>query len=109
ATNYGQGGQYDYYQPFGQVREKASGKALAALVLAIVSIFPGICFSFGAIALAIVAVILGKQELELISKGAAPKAGETFAKVGFYLGITGAVLNSLLGLAFCASSFLSRL
>ena len=41
-------------------------------------------------------MILGKMEMNAISAGRAPQAGDGFAKTGFYLGIAGTAV-SLLG------------
>lgn len=38
-------------------------------------------------------MILGKMELNAIRNGQAPKAGEVFAKIGFYLGLVISILS----------------
>ena len=60
----------------------ASGRAVAALVMGILSI---VCMGFLA---GIPAIILGSMELKAIKAGSAPQAGESAAKVGFILGIS---------------------
>jgi hypothetical protein len=67
----------------------ASGRAVAALILGILSL---ICMGFLA---GIPAIILGKMELNAIKAGQAPVAGESAAKVGFVLGIIGTALTCL--------------
>jgi hypothetical protein len=49
------------------------------------------CFPAG-----IVGTVLGKMELNAIQEGRAPRAGETMAKVGFYLGIVSIAVSALL-------------
>ena len=71
----------------------ASGRAIASMVLSIVSVFT--CCTI----LSVVGLVLGKMELNAIHNGQAPQAGETFAKVGFYLGIVMTVL-SVIGYIF---------
>jgi hypothetical protein len=65
-----------------QQSEGASGRAIASLVLVLVAFFVG-CGPF----LSIPALILGKQEMDAIRLGQAPRAGELMAKFGFYGGI----------------------
>lgn len=65
--------------------EKASGKALAALILGIVGL---LCCNL----LGPVAWIIGSQEKKAIARGESSKAGETMAQIGFILGIIGTVL-----------------
>ena len=65
----------------------ASGRAIASLVLMLLAFFIG-CGPF----LSIPALILGKQELNAIRAGQAPRAGETLAKLGFYGGIVVTIL-----------------
>jgi hypothetical protein len=67
----------------------ASGRAIAAMVLSIVSIV--MC----CLPTSIVGLVLGKQEMNAISEGRAPQAGETMAKVGYYLGIVATALSFL--------------
>jgi ribosomal protein L40E len=69
--------------------QSASGRALTAMILSIVSMFT--CGPF----LSIPGMIMGKAEMNAIREGQAPPAGEAFAKVGFYLGL---VLNVIFGL-----------
>jgi Domain of unknown function (DUF4190) len=65
----------------------ASGRAVASMILSIVSIFT--CWFL----LSIPGLILGKMEMNAIRDGQAPKAGETFAKIGFYVGIVVTILT----------------
>jgi len=51
--------------------------------------------------LSIPGMILGKSEMNAIAEGRSPNAGETYAKIGFYVGI-GVTLLSCLGIvAWC--------
>ena len=52
-------------------------------------------------------MILGKMEMNAIAAGQAPRAGETLAKVGFYLGIAGTVIYCLAGAAMGLLSMIS--
>jgi len=69
----------------------ASGRSIASMVLSILGII-GCGFLTS-----IPGTILGKMEMNAIAAGQAPRAGETLAKIGFYLGIAGTVLSCLLG------------
>jgi len=64
------------------------------MILSIVAVFT--CGPF----LSIPGLILGKMELNAIRLGQAPAAGETFAKIGFYLGIAATVLYCLGGIVW---------
>ncbi len=93
GQNPGFQGQQPPYQsmqssyPGASQSQGASGRAIASLVLMLLAFFLG-CGPF----LSVPAFILGKQELNAIRTGQAPKAGETLAKFGFYGGITVTVL-----------------
>ncbi len=79
----------------------ASGRAIAAMVLSIAAAPVFCCFPAS-----IVGMVLGKQEMIAIEEGRAPLAGETMAKVGFYLGIVATAISVLAwGLFFLASVF----
>jgi hypothetical protein len=78
----------------------ASTRAIASMILSIVSIA-----TCGPI-LSIPGLIMGKMELNAIRDGQAPKAGETFAKVGFYVGIAATALYCLLGAVWAAILFI---
>jgi hypothetical protein len=82
------------YASSGQ-QQGASGRAIASLVLMLAGFFIG-CGPF----LSIPALILGKQELDAIRSGQAPKAGETLAKFGFYGGIAVTILYCGLGVLY---------
>lgn len=75
-------------------QEAASGRAVAALVMGILSI---LCLGFLA---GIPAIILGSMELRAIKAEAAPAAGETAAKVGYILGIVGTALTCITMIIF---------
>ncbi len=77
----------------------ASGRSIAAMVLSILGIV-GCGFLTS-----VPGMILGKMEMNAISAGQAPKAGEVLAKVGFYLGIAGTVLSCLLGIIWAVLAF----
>lgn len=76
--------------------EQASGRAIAALILGILSL---VCMGF---VTGIPAIILGRMELNAIKEGKAVCAGEGVAKVGYILGIVGTVLTCLAMFAFVA-------
>ena len=76
-----------------QTGGSASGMAITALVLGIVSYF--LCPFIGGIA----AWIIGKMELNKIERGESPDAGKGMAKAGMWLGIINVVLNILAGIA----------
>ena len=81
----------------------ASGRAIAAMILSIVSIVT--CGPF----LSIPGLILGKVELNAIREGRAPQAGETYAKVGFYLGIAVTALSCVAGIVWTMLVFFGAL
>jgi hypothetical protein len=70
----------------------ASGRAVISMILSIIS--PFTCWLF----LSIPGLILGKMEMNAIRDGQAPKAGETFAKIGFYVGLAVTVLSLVIPL-----------
>ena len=80
--------QYGYANQMPEQRG-ASGRAIASLILSIVSLVL-CCFGwpFG-----IVGIVLGKMEMNAIREGRSPQSGETMAKVGFFLGIAGTVIS----------------
>lgn len=83
--------QSGYANQPGTQQASASGRAIASLVLSILGLV--VCAFFTSIP----GMILGKMEMNAINAGEAPRAGETLAKIGFYLGIAGTVLYCLLG------------
>lgn len=83
--------QYGYADQMSGQQGGASGRAIAALVLGIISILM-CCTPVG-----IIGIVLGKMEMNAIQEGRAPRAGETLAKVGFYLGIVGTAISLLFG------------
>jgi hypothetical protein len=98
--SYSPGPSYAGYQPPG-AGGSASGRAITSMVLSLVSLVTcGFLFS-------IPGMILGKMEMDAIREGRAPQAGETFAKVGFWLGLVVTVISCVLGglwaLAFVGS------
>ena len=80
-------------------QSKASGQAIAAMVLSIVSLVL-CCFPAG-----IIGALIGKMEMNAIREGRAPQAGEQFAKLGFYLGIASTIITGIVYLL----GFISRL
>ena len=70
-----------------------SAQAIAAMVLSIVS--PFTCWFL----LSIPGMILGKKEMNAIQEGRAPAGGETFAKIGYYLGLILTIIYFLVGLS----------
>src|SRR5215510_5391792 len=88
------------YQSYQNVQQQVarqqgnpSAQAIAAMVLSIVS--PFTCWFL----LSIPGMILGKKEMTAIQEGRAPVGGETFAKIGYYLGLILTIIYFLLGLA----------
>jgi hypothetical protein len=82
-----QSGYAGYNPPMPQ---NASGRAIAAMILSILSLVT----CLGPL-LSVPGLILGKMEMNAIRDGRAPKAGETFAKVGFYAGLVVTILSVL--------------
>lgn len=83
---------YPGYTPASQ--QGASGRAITAMVLSLLSIVT--CLGF---LLSVPGMILGKMEMNAIRDGRAPRAGEGFAKTGFYVGLVVTAL-SVLGFVF---------
>jgi hypothetical protein len=81
--------QYGYPNQMSGQQTSASGRAIAALITSILSLVI-CCWPAG-----IVGIVLGKMEMNAIQEGSAPRAGETMAKVGFYLGIVGTAISLL--------------
>ncbi|MGB9773539.1 MAG: DUF4190 domain-containing protein [Bacteroidota bacterium] len=69
--------------------QPASGRAVAALVLGIVSLV------FVGFVAGIPAMILGKIEKDEIAAGRSPISGESLARIGFWLGFAGTVWSGL--------------
>jgi uncharacterized protein DUF4190 len=65
----------------------ASGRAVISMILSIIS--PFTCW----LLLSIPGMILGKMEMNAIQNGQASKAGEIFAKIGFYVGLVVTALS----------------
>src|SRR5262245_28608551 len=78
-------------------QNKASGQAIAAMVLSICALAL-CCFPTG-----IIGTLLGKMEMNAIREGRAPKAGETFAKVGFYVGIISIIIDGIFYIVYFLS------
>ncbi|MGH9839263.1 MAG: DUF4190 domain-containing protein [Blastocatellia bacterium] len=78
-----------YNPPMSIQQNKASGQAIAAMVLSIFSLV-SCCFPAG-----IVGMVIGKIELNAIREGRSSQAGETFAKLGFYLGIASTIFTGI--------------
>jgi Domain of unknown function (DUF4190)/zinc-ribbon domain len=68
----------------------ASGRAVISMILSLIS--PFTCWLF----LSVPGLILGKMEMNAIREGQAPKAGETFAKIGFYVGLVVTLLSLII-------------
>lgn len=69
---------------------KASGQAIAALVISLLSLIL-CCFP-----LSIVGAVLGKLEMNAIREGRSSRAGETMAKAGFYIGTVVTAISLLI-------------
>lgn len=109
--------QYGYANQMSGQQGNASGRATAAMIVSAASLalcFLTCCVPFTSIfflVTSIVGAVLGKMEMNAINEGRAPQAGETMAKVGFYLGIASAALSFLffaLGVLGIVSSIMSR-
>jgi Domain of unknown function (DUF4190)/zinc-ribbon domain len=68
----------------------ASGRAVISMILSVIS--PFTCWLF----LSVPGLILGKMEMNAIRDGQAPKAGETLAKIGFYVGLVVTALSLII-------------
>jgi hypothetical protein len=73
-----------------------SGRAVVSLVLSIMSVVFTCCFVFFAPVMSIAGMVLGKMEMNAIRAGQAPAAGETMAKVGFWMGLVMTILSAVL-------------
>lgn len=82
--------QYGYANQMSGQQGSASGRAIAAMIVSIVSLVL-CCLPAG-----IIGAVLGKMELNAIQEGRAPQSGETMAKVGFYLGIASTAISLLI-------------
>jgi hypothetical protein len=83
------GGGYQAPMPAG-----ASGKAIASLILSIISIFT--CIPLFSIA----GLILGKMEMNAIAAGQSSPAGLGMAKAGFWIGVVMTVITCLGGILY---------
>ena len=92
--------QYGYANQMYSQQNSASGRAIASMILSIISIF-----TCGPL-LSIPGMILGKMEMNAIRQGQAPPAGEGFAKAGFYVGLGATILACLGGLVWLFFIFL---
>ena len=71
------------------IQQGANARAVGAMILSLISIFTcGPIFS-------VPGMIMGKNELDAIRQGQAPAAGETFAKIGYYVGLVVTILSCL--------------
>lgn len=77
--------------------QSASGRAIAALVLGLLSIV-GSCGPITGIA----GIVLANQELKAIRNGTAPEAGKTLAQVGMWTGWIGTIACGLFWIAYIA-------
>ncbi len=82
-------GNYQAPMPAG-----ASGKAIASLILSIVSIF-----TCGPL-LSIPGMIIGKLEMNAITQGQSSPAGMGYAKAGFWIGVVVTALSCLVGVLY---------
>lgn len=76
--------------PIGSGQPGASGQAIAALVLGILSL---VC---GGFLMGIPAFFLGRAEEKAIARGDSSKAGQSLAKIGWILGLVGTILSCLM-------------
>lgn len=96
-----QSGYANYTPPMPQ---SASGRAIASMILSLVSLVAG-CGPFTSVP----GMILGKMEMNAIRDGQAPRAGEVFAKVGFYFGLVVTALTCLAVLIALFFAFIGAL
>lgn len=75
--------------------QSASGRAIAALILGILSIVS----SCGPVT-GIIAIVLANQELRDIRNGMAPEAGKTLSQIGLWTGWIGTIACGLFWLAY---------
>ena len=87
--------------PTGNHHEVASGRAIATLILGILSL---LCTGF---LTGIPAIILGNMELKDIKAGKSSKQSEGIARVGFILGIIGTALTCIITLIIALFFFLA--
>lgn len=80
-------GSYPGYAP--PMPQNASGRAIASMIISIVSFFT--CGPF----LSIPGMIMARMEMNAINEGKAPRAGETFAKIGFWVGLASTIVTGL--------------
>jgi Domain of unknown function (DUF4190)/zinc-ribbon domain len=78
------------YQGYSAYPAPASGRATAAMIMSLISFFT--CGLF----LSVPGMIMGKMEMNAIQRGESSPAGETQAKVGFYVGLVVTILYGLL-------------
>ena len=77
-----------------EMEDKASGKAIAAMVLGICSVVFGCClFGIFGLGLGIAGLILSLNERKAIAAGSASEKGKTFAMVGLITSIVGMVFG----------------
>ncbi|HKX27227.1 MAG TPA: DUF4190 domain-containing protein [Blastocatellia bacterium] len=95
--------QSSYANQLPMQQGKASGRAIASLIMSIAS-----AFTCGFL-LSIPGMILGKMEMNAIRDGKAPREGETLAKIGFYTGLVVTILSCLGGLGLFGIFFLNAL
>lgn len=81
--------------PMGMQGDKASQRAIWALILGIAAYVLGCGILSG-----IPAWIMGKKEINEINAGLAPQAGKTMATIGMWLGIISVILSILALIVF---------
>ena len=79
----------------------ASGQAIVALVLGILSL---LC---GGFLLGLPAFFLGRSEEKAIARGDSSKAGQSMAKVGWILGLVGTILSCLVTMGWGIMVFIA--
>lgn len=90
VQNPGYGAQFPgAYANYPQYQDKASGKAVASLIMSIASIV--LC----CVLLSVPGLIVGRMEMTAIQQGRSSQAGLKMATWGFYLGIAGTALSVL--------------
>ena len=75
-------------------RDRISGAAVGALVSGILG------FIACPVVMSIIAIVLGRGEIDAIDHGSSGRPGRTLASAGFALGIMGLIFWGIVGLAF---------
>lgn len=89
----------DYAAQGAPMQGRASGRAIASMLLSVLSLL-----TCGPL-MSVPGMILGKIEMNSIRRGQSPAAGETFAKIGYYVGVIATLISCLTMLWFFGALF----